>query len=161
MSRYSGRYGDNRDDNYGYPPYVPVEKTYFLCAECGKQRAQGIVRPDQVCQYCRAAKRKPKNTVVKLSDELVITSTVQKRLIKKAKANTPKAQIIKIIDTLPAYLIPIFCISAIPLSSYLGVSLHWSYWALLIFIIGAFGVPSLIIFFYDLLLENNDCSVAN
>lgn len=149
MSRYNSRYSRDRDDNYGYPPYVPVEKTYFICAECGKQRAQGTVRPDQVCQYCRAAKRKPKNTVVKLSDELVITSTVRKRLIKKAKTNTPKAPIIKITDMLPAFLFPIFIISAIPLSSYLGVSLHWSYWALLVFIIWAFGVPSLIIFFYN------------
>jgi hypothetical protein len=97
-----------------YPPKEPL--TRFRCAECGKWRRQRIVPSNGICQYCRATKRKPQNLPVKLSDELVVTSAVQKRLIKKAEAEIPKPRILRVSDTVSKYIFIPFVITSLPLA---------------------------------------------
>lgn len=97
-----------------YPPKQPL--TRFECAECGEYRRQRTVPSDGICQYCRATKHKPPNLPVNLSDELVVTSAVQKRLIKKAKTETPKARILRVSDAISKYIFIPFVITSFPLA---------------------------------------------
>jgi 5-methylcytosine-specific restriction endonuclease McrA len=97
-----------------YPPKEPL--TRFECSECGEYRRQRTVPADGICQYCRATKHKPQNLPVKLSDELVVTSAVQRRLIKRAETETPKVRILRVSDAIPKYIFIPFVISSIPLA---------------------------------------------
>jgi len=97
-----------------YPPKQPL--TRFRCAECGKWRRQRTTPSNGICQYCRATKRKPQNLPIKLSDELVVTTAVQKMLIKKAKAKTPKARILRVTDAISKYIFIPFVITSFPLA---------------------------------------------
>lgn len=97
-----------------YPPKEPL--TCFECSECGEYRRQRTVPSDGICQYCRATEHKPQNVPVKLSDELVVTSAVQKMLIKRAKAGTPKARILRVSDAISKYIFIPFVITSFPLA---------------------------------------------
>jgi hypothetical protein len=95
-----------------YPPRPPL--IGFRCSECGKWRRQREVPSNGVCQYCRATKRKPPNVAVKLSNELVVTSIVHKKLTKIAESDIPKAKILRVDDAISRYIFIPFVVSAIP-----------------------------------------------
>jgi len=97
-----------------YPPKPPL--IGFRCAECGKWRRQREAPSNGICQYCRAAKRKPQNVPIKLSDELVVTTAVQKKLTKIAETDTPKARILRVSDAMPKYIFIPFLVTGLPLA---------------------------------------------
>jgi len=97
-----------------FPPKQP--QTRFRCVECTKFRYQCDVPANGICQYCRAKKRRPKNLPVNLTNELVVTTSVQKKITKVAKDQVPKERFLRISDTISKYAFIPFVLTSFPLA---------------------------------------------
>lgn len=86
----------------------------YWCRECDKYAAGNYFISETLCKKCAAQRRirKP-NPVIKLPNKSVITSNVEQRLRKKAKAHIPST----LIDRLPIVIWPLSFIVCWTLSS--------------------------------------------
>jgi 5-methylcytosine-specific restriction endonuclease McrA len=123
-----------------------AEGQTFRCASCGRVKHVKYVPTSNLCRRCAAKKRRTApNVPVSLTENLVITTVVEKRLRKKAENDIPKTQAEIIGDRLGNWIVPFFWASgyfvARAISNAIFPSEEWTALFWFVIVVWCFGLP--------------------
>jgi len=101
----------------------------FRCSECGLTNYGNYFLTSMLCKKCGAKRRrKVPNTLVSLSDHIVVTTAVKKKLRKKAESEIPRSLLDWLGSIVQNCLFLIFGVSGFFLARSLFELFSWPFW---------------------------------
>jgi len=129
----------------------------FRCAECGKRKRVKYVPTSNLCRSCAARKaaetrRSVPNIPVTLTESLVDTKVVEKRLSKKATAEIPRTRAEVVVPIVHILQVSFFWVSGYFVATILfGEPFSGAWW---LFLLGwCVGAPYIVLLIIDKILE--------
>lgn len=85
----------------------------FRCADCGRRKYVKYVPNGTLCRSCAAKRRRSvPNVLVTLTEDLVVTRAVERRLTKSAEADVPRSRAERVGDVVERVGFPMFWLAA-------------------------------------------------
>jgi len=138
-----------------FPYRELAENRRFRCVKCGRNKRVKYVPVSDLCRRCAARKiteaRREKSSIpITLSENLLVTKAVEKRLRKKAQSDIRPTRAEKLGDLISKWCILVFWASAYFVARAIFQEFSGLFWPALF--AWAFGGPLFVMYVVDLLL---------
>ena len=105
----------------------------FRCAECGRRKKVKFVPASELCSKCAAKRRhREPNTLIAIATDVVVTKAVEKRLRKRAEAETPYAEALVFGEMVDRWIFIPFWVSGYFVTTALTRGWTWERWLLIL-----------------------------